>query len=584
MDWKTIRSLQKVALGKELPDLIIRGASAVNVYTGEIIPDCRVSVKGRYIACAGAEEVEAGPSTEVIDAAGKFLVPGFIDPHTHQDVWVQFHEFLSYAAAGGTTTFVSEVMGLANVAGYDGVKCFLEAIKDQPVKTFTLVPMMVPGNPGLQKGHTLTLEQKEALLQLPQTLGLGETYWTRAIEGEEEFFKMYASVINSRKTLEGHSAGARNRNLAAYFAAGITSCHEPISVQEVKERLRLGAYVTVREGSIRRELEAIAPIAKENISLRRLGLCTDGVFPDDLVDCGAMEFVVQKAIDLGFDPVQAIQMATLNNAQRFNLDNRLGGIAPGKYADMVIIPSLKEIRAECVISNGKVIAWDGKLVVPPRSCEYPPEVKKAFRITPRFEQEDFSLPAGKTGGTATVRIIKMLSDMITAEETAELPVTGGAIPARPEKDILKVAAVSALDGRAMTVALVKGFGLRQGACAVSYTWDAPHLVIVGTNDRDMAVLANHIAGSGGGFGVCIDGEIVADLPLPVGGCISDRPLPEVAAKLKEINRLLINLGYSHCRPTLGLQVFTFVGVPALRISSEGLISTKDKKFVDVVIS
>ncbi|RJQ24896.1 MAG: adenine deaminase [Peptococcaceae bacterium] len=584
MDWETIRCLQKVALGKEHPDLIIKGASAVNVYTGEVIPDYWVGVKGEYIACAGTEKIEAGPHTIVIDATGRFLIPGFVDPHTHQDVWIQLHEFLKYAAVGGTTTFISEVLGLANVAGYNGVNCFLEAIKNQPVKIFTLVPMMAPGNPGLQKGHPITLAQKEELLQLPEVLGLGETYWTRVLEGEEDFFRMYASAVNQRKTLEGHSAGARGRNLNAYFAAGITSCHEPISVPEVRERLRLGAYVTIREGSIRRELEAIAPIAKENIDLCRLGLCTDGVFPEDLFAYGAMEFVVQKAIDLGFNPVQAIKMATLNNAQRFNLDNLLGGIAPGKYADMVIIPGLTEIRAECVISSGKVIARDGKMIVPPRPCEYPREVEKAFRITPRFKPDDFLLPAGKAGGTAAVRVIKMLSDMITAEEIAELPVVNGEIPALPEQDMLKVAVISSLDDSAMTVALVKGFGLRQGACAVSYTWDAPHLCVVGTNDRDIATLVNHIARSGGGFGVCIDGKIVAELPLPIGGCISDRPLPVVAAKIKEINQLIISLGYPHYRPTLGLQVFTFLGVPALRLSSEGLISTKDKRQVRTVLA
>ena len=354
--------LIKVALGQEKADLAVINAKVVNVYTAELLEDQSITVKDKWIAYVGQNAQDAiGPQTEVIDADGRTVIPGLIDGHTHIAWMFTPAEFLRYAMAGGTTTVVTETIEPYPVCGYAGVVDFLESLKDQPIKILATAPAMVSIS---SAARGITREDLAMLLKRDDIIGLGESYWQAILQYPEDILPQYEQTLLAGKTLEGHSAGASDKKLAAYVAGGISSCHEPINAEQVLERLRLGLHILVREGSIRRDLEEISKIKDLGIDLRRLILSTDGIEPRDLIEKGYMEYVLQKAIDYGFDPIAAIQMSTLNVAEHFSLDTLIGGIAPGRFADLVMIPDIKTIKAQLVISNGKVIAQNGKPTAP----------------------------------------------------------------------------------------------------------------------------------------------------------------------------------------------------------------------------
>ncbi|MCA1787170.1 MAG: amidohydrolase family protein, partial [Desulfobacteraceae bacterium] len=460
-----MQSLRQVALGVEKADLAVINARLVNVYTGEIQENYGVAVKGRCIALVGPDiSVALGRDTKIIDAVGKTIIPGLIEGHTHLASWTTVHEFLHHAMKGGTTTIITETMEVFPVAGYAGVMDFLESLQDQPITLLATAPAMASISRAAL-GVPSDIIQKLAGQQ--EIVGLGESYWQTVFQAPDAFLSNFETMLEKGKTLEGHSAGARGNKLAAYAAMGVSSCHESTSAQDVLERLRLGFYVMAREGSIRRELQAISEILEHDISLRRLILTTDGIFPSDLLKLGFMEYPVQKAIDCGFDPVTAIQAATLNVAEHFGLDHVIGGIAPGKIADMVIIPDPSTIRAEYVISSGRVIAQDGKLQIPARRHAYSPKSLDTIRLPKKLTADDFTIRADQPlDAMARVRVIDMVTDLVTREEIEDLPVSDGEVLCQKHGGPVKISAIDRTRGSGkMFTGLIKNFGLHSGAFA-----------------------------------------------------------------------------------------------------------------------
>ncbi|NNL76617.1 MAG: adenine deaminase, partial [Desulfobacterales bacterium] len=519
--------LIKVALGEEKADMAIVNANIVNVYTGEILEDHAISVIGKWIAYVGKNVADAiGPQTEVIDAAGQTVIPGLIDGHTHIAWLFTAAEFLRYAITGGTTTIVTETLEPYPVSGYNGVIDFLESLRDQPIKILATAPAMVSIS---KAARGVSPEDLANLLARDDVIGLGESYWQSILQESEPMLSNFEQTLKAGKTLEGHSAGASDKKLAAYVAAGISSCHEPINAEQVLERLRLGLHILVREGSIRRDLEEIAKIKDIGIDLRRLILSTDGIEPRDLLEKGYMEFVLQKAIDCGFDPITAVQMATLNVAEHFSLDSLIGGIAPGRYADLVIIPNVRTIDAKLVISNGKVIAREGKLIATPRRHTFTAQSLNSVRLPGRMKPSDFIINASLDATEVQVRAIHMVTDLVTAELKMKWPVTAGELIADANQDVVKVAAIDRTHNPGkMAVGLIKGLGLKSGAMACSASWDASDIIVVGTDDEDMAAAVNRIYKLQGAAVVCEKGEILAELPLPIFGIMSELSIEAIA--------------------------------------------------------
>lgn len=583
-DPEQMMDLMKVALGQMEADLAIVNGDIVNVYTGEILAGNTVLVKGDRIAYVGKNGAgSVGSSTEVIDAAGKTVIPGLIDGHTHIDNPYTPDELVRYAMKGGVTTVITEVDEIAFTLGYRGIIQFLKAVENQPVKILITVPPMVTISRAAEE-QAITVRELRKLLKRKDVIGLGEPYWIQVINGNRRVMELIAETINSGMTVEGHSAGARDNKLQAYFASGISSCHEPITAEEARERLRLGLFLPVREGEVRRDLEAISKLKDENIDLDRLVLSTDGIGPEQLVAEGYLEFVVQKAIDLGFDPVTAIKMATIHPAQRFGLDNFIGGIAPGKLADIVIIPELSTIRPERVISNGKLIFRDGALLIEPEKYAYPAWTEKSIRLTRDFTDKDFAVPVDKGRRRAGVRIMDLITPLVTREAVIDFPVKNGELVIDVSSDLVKIAAIERdhVPGKTFT-GFVRGFNLKSGAMATSSVWDLNGIIVVGASESDMALAVNRIRQLKGGTVVCSGNRVLAEMALPIGGVVSREPMEILARQLGNIQQAAAGLGFPYPDLRTTMSVMATSAIPFLRICEDGLYSINRDSLVDLIV-
>jgi adenine deaminase len=575
-------ALMRVALGLEIADMVILNASVVNVYTGEIMENCPVSIKGKWIASVGRDAASAiGGSTTVLDASGKTLIPGLIEGHTHL-CFQTVEAVVPYLMKGGTTTFIVETLDIFPAAGYEGVTELLDSMKEQPIKIFGTAPATISISKALNAGTGSVLDK---LLERDEVVGLGETYWHAVLQTPDAFIPMFQSAIDRGKRLEGHSAGARGKKLAAYAAAGVSSCHEPITVEEAVELLRLGFYVMLREGSVRKDLQELSKIKQTGVDLRRLILATDAVEPEEFVEKGYLEAVVQKAIASGFDPVSAIQMTTLNVAEHFGLDNAIGGIAPGRCADIVVLPDIRTISPEVVISNGRIVFRDGKVLENPRKHRYSDKCLQTVRLEKAVQPSDFDIRVdGLPNRPVTVRIIEMVSDLVTSELHSEIFPVGGKVTMDLENDIIKVAAIDrGHDPGRSCVGLIKGLGIGKGAFASSAAWDTWDIIVVGANEEDMALAVNRIRELQGGLIVCENGKIKAELPLPIFGILSDLDMAPLAQKLKSVRQAARSLGIPFPDPVLTLCTLTTAAIPYLRICEEGLVNLKDGKTLSVEV-
>lgn len=578
--------LVRVAKGEEPADLVLLGGDVVSVYTGELLSGWGVAVAGRRVAAAGPDvRYAVGPDTEVIDCSGLVLTPGFMDPHTHLDILLPIWQYLRRAIPGGTTTIITEMAQITSSLGYSGARWFVDSLRDQPVKVYALAPTISYLTTDDGTGRpVISAEEMRLLLEDPQVLGLGEVYWSRVLDEPEKLLPLMAHCLALGKRVEGHSAGARGPKLAAYLAGGVSSCHEPVTPAEAIELLRLGAHVLIREGSVRRDLEAVAQIKDSGISLGRVTLASDGVWPQELVESGYMETIVQRAIDVGIPPITVLSMASLHVAEHHGLDGEVGGIAPGRYADILVLPSLTVIKPKGVIANGRVVAWEGSLKVEPRPHPFPPDLFSGLRLPGPVGPSLFALPAPGRGSRTTVRVIKLLADILTGEGTAELPVRNGAMAWPGDGRLLKVVALDRRGTGARAVGFVDGFGLERGAFASTLSFDTADLIAVGASDASLEAVVGRLVELRGGFAVADGDRVVAELGLPLGGVEADLPVEEVAARLGQIKSSLVTLGVRLANPFLTLQTLTFTAIPSLRITPRGLLHVKTNQTVDLIVN
>ncbi len=580
---KEIQELVKVAKGEVPADLVLHNGRLVDVYTGEILDGYSVAIKGEKISCIGKDlRYTIGANTEIIELDGMFILPGLIDAHTHMLMYSPVHEVVRYAIKGGTTTIITEAIELGFPYGISGIESFLDWISNQPVKIYSTIPVMHSISPSSKKRAISVLELKR-LLNRENVLGLGETIWNCILNEDERTYEFIAQTLSMRKIVEGHGAGAKERTLCAFASSGISSCHESTNTSDVLNRLKLGLYAMIREGDIRKELSETAEIARMNLDLRRCILVSDGLAPKTLIK-GYMNRIVQKAIELGFPPVKAIQMVTLNPAEHLRLDHLIGGIAPYRYADVVVTPDIKRIVPEFVVSNGSVVLREGSVVA---ECRIPSYLKSRFSSInlPSIKPTDFSISCkDKDIERIKARVIYLISPLVTKEKVYEFVVKNGQVEADPQKDILKVAALTEVDGQVKKfVGFVKGFGLKKGAIATSAVWDACLTLVVGANDTDMAEAVNRVVNMGGGIAVSKDGKIVSELSMPIGGIMSELPLNEIAEKMSGIQREAESLGCTVPDVHLSLSVLTTPYIPFLRLSEDGLFDLKEWKKLDLFI-
>jgi len=574
--------LMAVAAGRRFADRIIRNVHLVNVHIPRLEENRELAILGDRIAAIGDDLGHLiGKNTEVIDGRHQIALPGMIDPHTHLDSMFTVREFARLALASGNTTAMSETAMIAGAAGPDGVSAFIDEARAVPMRVFFLAPPQVPPFPDFETSAGLNFEGFKTLLRQPDVIGVGENYWRPALDLRPGAARQLAAARTLGLTREGHAAGARGFHLQAYRAGGITSCHEATTPKDVLERLALGLAVQIREGYVRSELPAMGPLADmKGLDTRRLMLCSDLASFEMLLRTGVMNEVVRRAVAVGFKTLQAIQMVTLNPADYFGLTG-LGRLDPGALADLVLVDRLDRLTAELVMVGGRVVARKGMLTVNMPYFQYDPVLRRTFKLK-RLDPADFTLPAPNR--PVKVRIVDMFNETITREAILEIQGRRLGIQTDPENDLVKVAvwnkhSASPRGG----VGLARGWGLRHGAVATSLLWDNNNLLCVGVTDREMAMAANRVLELQGGLAVVRGRRVLAEMPMPVGGIISEKPLPELAREMNDVEKAIRGLGSLLDRPFLALQTFCFTGLPFIRLTDRGLLDVRRGKMVSVVL-
>ncbi|MBN2402495.1 MAG: adenine deaminase [Spirochaetes bacterium] len=576
------RNLVETALGNKPADLVIRNGSLIDVYTGRVLEKRSVAVSGRWISYAGPDaDYAIGKGTRVIEAEGHVISPGFVDGHTHVTSFFDIADLLMYSIPGGTTTFITEVDSYGFGLGAQGFRIFLDQVKDRPVKFFCTVPALVSASPA-SAHHAIKPEEIRELLKMEEVLGMGESYWQNAILTEDNrVLELMQETIKAGKSVQGHAAGAADRRLGAYACAGAVSCHEAVSPEDILNRLEMGYWTFLRQGYIREDVEALKPLIG-SISLRKCILCTDGIDAEFLLQRGYFNDVIQNAINMGIPPVEAIQMSSLNCAELYHMDHLIGGIAPGRYADICILPSLDVIKPDVVISNGRIIYENGAVSAGLERIPYKKQIYMTVNVPP-VKPEDFIVAADKCSKPGMVRTIDIQSNGLVAKEgSAKAPVADGKAAADPENDLLKAVFIDRATGKAeMFTGFVRGMGMRAGAAATTQAWDASAIVAVGANDEDLALAVNKVIAHQGGTVIAVGGKVAVDLPFPIAGYVSDAPVEEVTAGMISFQKKFEELGSKLRSAHLTLVVLTSAAIPFIRITEKGYFRFRENDYVGI---
>jgi len=570
-----------VALGRRPADVVLRGGRVVDVFTRRVLSGQVVALAGRHIAYLGPDEAGLyGEQTQVHDLEEAFVLPGFIDGHTHMDSLYQCAALVSRALVFGNTTSITETAMIAGALGPEGVDLFCRDAAGLPMRIFFLSPSLTPPFPDLETSAGFDDRAFDRFIARPDVLGLGETYWPAVFNGDERPLYRFSRCQELGKTIEGHAAGARGRNLIAYRAAGVESCHEATTTEGARRRLGLGLAVQIREGYIRREMAQVLPgLDPAELDSGLISLVSDGPDPEELLFSGGLNLLLRKAVSLGVDPLRAVQMLTLNPARHFNL-RRLGAVAPGFLADLIVVRDLRDFDCLKVFADGRLVAEAGELRIEVKSFDYPEWTRRSLEFGP-VEPAALALPA--SGREVRVRVVVLAGETITRAEEVDLPVRDGQVRAAPDRDVLKMAHLDRRGRHGPAVGLVKGFGLKKGAVATSLIWDTNNVLVVGVDEADMAAAVNRLRELGGGFVVWAGGRVEAEFPLPLGGIISPADLKTIAASMKRLDQACWDLGAGRFRPFLTLQTLPFTGLPFYRLTDLGLADVRRGELVEVVL-
>ena len=579
----SIVSLNSVAMGEKKADLILKNCSLFSVYTREIIPKIQIAITGDRIAYVGPDASHSsGPKTVVIDVKEKYVGPGFADPHLHIDQFVLPSEFAKKALLCGVTSLFSDPIDVVSVAGYRGFKEFLKLGENLPIRIFQVVPGGLPVDAKFSGSKSMTLLQAKSAVKHPHVLGLGEVFsWTKVTLREPKTMKSLSAMLECDCIINGHTAGASEKKLNAYVSSGILSCHEPINFDQVLERLRLGMWIMIREGSIRRDLKEIIPrVLSHGTYLDRLMFCSDGLDPVDLVQFGHIDHCIRESVKLGLKPIDAITMASKNNFDYYNMGKDLGGIAPGKLADILIFDDLNSFKPNKVFVGGKLVVSNGIIVTPIKKKPIPSWIKKTVKLK-NFSKDDFLIKSKKKDVLANT--ISMQTEIITKIGSSELHSKDGHVSASLDSDVWKVASFDRIHGTGRnSIGFLENFGADIGAFASTWSFHENDLIVIGSNDSDMAVASNYIVKNQGGLVVVKSGKVIASLPLQMAGIVSTDSFEKVSSNFKKINNAIVDSGCIFSRPHLIPLFLPFLALPSVRITSGGIVDVKTRSYISPI--
>jgi len=565
------KTLIQTALGKYPLDLMIENIQVVNVYTGRVESGA-IGVQGGRIVTPHASGYRA---KKVIDGGGRYAMPGFFDSHVHIDSTLVTPENLSYLIVPrGTTTMLVDPMEIANVAGLDGFKALQNSRNRLPYHIFWEVSSRVPTAPGLETtGGELGLEEVREILCWPETVSLGELDPIKVLEVSDEHLLKVEAAQKLGKICNGHAVGRIDKELVAYACGGLSDDHECVDYAEAMTRLQLGMAVLIREGSTERNLDLILKgmVADGFYTSPHLMFCTDDKHPDEILEEGHIDFMVNRAIKLGIPPVTAIQMATINAAKHFRIEHLVGSLTPGRWADIILVENLQKIVPADVYVRGQHVAHNGQLIVAPPASDYPTWIYQTVHVKRGKGADDFTLPA--EGKKANVWVIHLYPDQIINKRMqAELQIVNGTVAPDVSQDILKLAVVErhGKNGN-VGVTFVRGFGLQAGALASSVAHDHHNIIVAGTNDADMAACVQAIEEMQGGLAIASGGKVLGKLPLPIAGLMSAAPVETIIKNLGEINAVYKKLGGSLPAPFMTISFIGLPTVPELGLTDKGLV-------------
>ena len=569
-----IKEMILAARGDLAPDLVLKNARIVNVFTKEI-ESGDVAIKDGYIVGIGEFNGE-----EEIDIGGRIICPGLIDGHIHiESSMISPSEFAGAVAPHGTTAVIADPHEIANVAGEEGIRYMLEASAGLPVDIFFMLPSCVPATPLDESGAELSADELEPFYKEERVAGLAELMNSfGTVRADEEIIRKIQGANSYGKRIDGHAPFLTGKDLNAYITAGVRSDHECSSAEEAVEKLKLGQYIMIREGTAARNLEALLPLFDDKYCDRCM-LVTDDKHGSDLIDNGHIDYIIRKAIRAGKDPLNAIKMATLNAAMYFGLKDR-GAIAPGYIADIIVLSDLKEFTVEKVFKNGRLTVDGGKNVraikSPSIDKEKYPRVFNSFNLR-EIKPSDLEI---RDEGTKK-RVIKVIPGQILTEE---LIVESSSKQAEPDKDIIKLAVIERHKGTGHTgVGFVSGYGLKKGAIASSVAHDSHNLIVAGCTDDDMALAANTVRENGGGLAVVCDGKVLSSLPLPIGGLMCEMNVNDVEDILRVMKEQARQLGVNEgIDPFMTLAFTALPVIPKLRLLTQGVVDVDKQSYVPVM--
>ncbi|MBS4207032.1 adenine deaminase [Bacillus sp. FJAT-50079] len=587
--YEVSQHLSKVARGIEKADLVIQNGTLVNVLTGELLENIDVAIGKGRVAYIGKADHTIGEKTKVIDASNRYIAPGFLDGHLHiESTMLSVTEFAKAAMAKGTTGIFMDPHEIANVFGMEGVRLMHEEGQQLPLKVYTTIPSCVPATTDFEDaGAALGVEEIKTGLQWENVAGLGEVMnFPGVVFGDELMLGEIAETMKANKTVTGHFPPEDDQMLQAYIASGVTSDHETVTREQGLEKLRLGMHLMIREGSAWHDVkEVIKVVTEDKVNTDNISLVTDDVYPQTLVEKGHLNHVVRRAIEEGVNPVTAIQMATINVARYYHLEQDLGAIAPGKFADILLIDDLQQVEPTTVITDGEVIFDHGKLIKVLPSFTYPEHIRNSIHLKSALTAADFSLKSKSENAETDVNVIKVIENSARTEKmVATLQVVDGVIEPSIEKDIIQLACIDRHHASGqISLGFAHGFQFKKGAVASTVAHDSHNMLVMGTNQEDMAYAANELAKIGGGMIVVDNGQVLAKVSMPIAGLMSDQPLETVVEEVQQLEKAWKEIGCPLHAPFMTFSLIALPVIPEVRISNRGIVDVTEFKLIETEI-
>ncbi|MET3699673.1 adenine deaminase [Bacillus oleivorans] len=587
--YEVSQQLSKVARGLEKADTVIKNGTLINVYSGELLENIDIAISEGRIAYVGKADHTIGENTKVIEAYNRYIVPGFLDGHMHvESTMLSVTEFAKAALPKGTTGIFMDPHEIANVFGAEGVRLMHEEGQQLPLKVFTTFPSCVPATTDLEDaGAAIHVEDVQTGLQWEKVAGLGEVMnFPGVVFGDSLMLGEIEATIKANKAVTGHFPAEDPYLLQAYLSSGVTSDHETVTREQGLEKVRLGMHLMIREGSAWHDVkEVIKVVTEDKVSTANISLVTDDVYPQTLVEKGHLNHVVRRAIEEGVDPITAIQMATINVARYFKLEQDLGAIAPGKCADILLIEDLQKVEPVTVLTDGEVIFDKGELVKSFPRYTYPEYVRNSMNVKEELNPADFLLKSKSGKSETEVHVIKIIENSARTEKmTAVLEVQDGVIQPDVDQDIIQLACIDRhhRSGQ-ISLGFAHGFQLTKGAVASTVAHDSHNLLVMGTNSEDMALAANELVKCGGGMIAVANGKILARVAMPIAGLMSDQPLETVVQEVQQLEKAWKVLGCPINAPFMTFSLIALAVIPEIRITNRGIADVTQFQLIQTEI-